>query len=225
MRGDGSLDALFTITSTNSLATNNVGFVDEPARGSNVRVRVGGSTDVAEAKVFIDIDFVNAGSTIAYTGWGTGDELITQFSDLDSDEELLPSFKNDRTDFAGVHNSDFTANETSDNVSPGSSFLTFDATAVTNYTIARMKEPWGPQANVSATDATSQSPVTAAYTRDAQNKIRVVVGQLSDDGNANRHVDIDMTPDFNIVPEPSSFALLAGLAGLGMAMTARRRRQ
>lgn len=221
-----NLDVRFTITGTddgtgNALATDNVFFDDVAARGSNMRVRVGGPSNVATALVFITIDLFETGTTDG-PFWGRSDDLITQFSDLDSDAG------SDRTDFGGVHFDDFSTQATADNVSPGSSLLVLDNSTVNNYSIARLATPWGPQANVSDQSASAQSPVTAAYTRAAKNSLRVVVGQLSNGtppDTANRHIDIDMTPDFTIVPEPSSFALLAGLAGLGMAMTARRRRQ
>ena len=222
------VDAVFTITNTddgsgNTLATNNVFFDDVAARGNNMRVRVGEgpSSQAVNAFVFITIDFFEAGTTNPFS-WDTGEELITQFSDIDSD------FGADRSDFAGVHGDDFSATATSDDITPGSSLLEFDNSSLftdANYSIAHLATPWSGQANVSATDPASQSPVTAAFTDDAKSSIRVVVGQLSNGPGASRHIDIDMTPDFDIVPEPSSFALLAGIAGLGMALTARRRRQ
>lgn len=221
-----ALDAVFTITSTDdgsasALPTSTVFFDTSAARGNNMRVRVGGdpSNRVADAFVFLTVEFFNSGTSTPYTGWAPGEELITQFSDLDSDAGF------DRTDFGGVHNADFTDQFTSDDVIPGTSLLITDGTTFTDYSVAYLDTPWGPEGNVTSTNPVPQSPVSTAFTRDAQNSIRMVVGQLSNGPAANRHIDIDMTPDFDIVPEPSSFALLAGIAGLGMALSARRRRQ
>lgn len=225
VRGDSSMDAVFTITDTddglgNLLPTSTVFFDDVAARGNNMRVRVGGdpANRVADATVFITIDLFNAGTNDPYTGFTTSDDLITQFSDLDSDTTF------DRTDFGGALTSEIDSQVLSDNITPGSSLLEFDTTSIPSYTIAHLEDPWSPKGNVVPTNEFAQSPVTAAFVRDAVTSLSVVVGQLSNGPTANRHIDIDMTPDFEIVPEPSSFALLAGIAGLGMALSARRRR-
>lgn len=213
----GALDAVFTITNTSNgssaLATSSVFFDTNPARGNNMRVRVG--PNVATAQVFIDIDFYVAGTfgttNQRYT-WNPGDTMTTQFSDLDSDAG------NNRSDFAGVHVDDYSVRSTAGSTS----LLEFDDTYITDYTVANLQTPWTPQANVSATDPLSQSPVTAAFLRDAQDTIRIVVGQRSAGDLANRHIDIDMTPDFEIIPEPSSIGFLIGLAGLGFVAARRR---
>ena len=209
------VDAVFTITNTDNglgslLPQNTVGFVTESARGNNMRIRVGGNSNnrVATAYVFITIDFFQAGTTNPYI-WGRSDELVTQFSDLDSD------FGQNRADFGGSHVNDYDSRNTSDNVVPGSSRLVFNDTEITDYSIAHLNTPWGPEGNVTNTSASAQSPVTASFTRDATNSIRIVAGQLSNGDVGNRHIDIDMTPDFTIVPESSSFGLILGLVGLG----------
>lgn len=152
----GLIDAVFTITGTTGIsATNNVAFVTEAARGNNMRVRVGGTTNVTNATVFINIQFVDAGTNDPFTGWLPGADLITQFSDLDSDAGF------DRTDFGGIQvgQPTFKNRANSDDITPGSSLLVFDTTSVAGYEIGRMATPWGPQGNVTATDAFSQSPV------------------------------------------------------------------
>ncbi len=218
----GALDAVFTITNTSTgsgtIATNQVAFVTESGRGSNMRVRVGVvSPFVTTAQVFIDIDFYVAGTfgtTNERYAWNPGDTMTTQFSDLDSDAG------SNRSDFAGVHVDDYTSRS----LAPGgTSLLEFDDTFITNYSVANLQTPWEPQGNVVGTDPVSQSPVTAAFLREAQDTIRVVVGQRSSGDTANRHIDIDMTPDFEIIPEPSSIGFLIGLAGLGLVGARRRR--
>lgn len=217
MSGNYNIDALFTITNTFGTQPSNVAFVTESARGNNMRVRVGASPQVTTAHVFITIQFVDAGTTNPFTGWLPGAQLITQFSDLDSD---IPA---DRTDFGGVAQLTYADRFTSDDITPGSSELLFDSTSVPGFDIARLQEPWGPQGNVTATDALSQSPVTAAFLFDATSTLNIVVGQISNGPTGNRHIDIDMTPDFEIIPEPSTYAAILGALALGVVFYRRRR--
>ena len=218
VRTDGgpAMDAIFTITGVTGASANNVAFVTEPARGNNMRVRVGGDSGVTTAAVFITINLVNAGTTDPYTGWSPDNTLITQFSDLDSDVGA------DRSDFGGVLTGQFTEVGTSDDVTPGSSLLDIvsNPSYAPGYTVGIMQTPWGPQENVIDTTAEAQSPVTAAFFFDARNTINVVAGQVSNGDVGNRHIDIDMTPDFIIIPEPAT----ALLGGLGMLLLLRRRR-
>jgi hypothetical protein len=212
---------VFTITNTtdgtSALPTSTVAFVDEAARGNNARVRVGGDplNRVEDAQVFVTIEFFETGTNTPYT-WAGTDDLVTQFSDLDSDLGF------DRTDFGGRLLSDYDTRATSDDISPGSSLLVFDDTTITNYSIAHLDTPWTPEGNVTSTTASAQSPVTASYTGTAASSIFLVVGQLSGGDEGNRHIDIDMTPDFTIVPEPSSYGFLLGLGAIA-AMGFRRR--
>ncbi|TVP80427.1 MAG: hypothetical protein EA353_03945 [Puniceicoccaceae bacterium] len=227
VRGDNSVDAVFTITATdngsgNPLTASQVAFVDESARGNNMRVRVGGGgNEVTNAQVFITVSFWDAGTFGTANAnpfsWAVGDELITQISDIDSD---VPS---DRSDFGGVHMADYKERYTSDAIAPGSSLLVFDDSTISDYGIAVMDQPWGPQDNVTDTSASAQSPVTAAFVSDAASEIRIVVGQLSNGDTGNRHIDVDMTPDFEIIPEVSSYGLILGLIGLGFVGVRRRR--
>lgn len=225
---DYNIDALFTITGTSAgnggpaLPTSTVAFVDEPARGNNMRVRVGGNPNnyVVDARVFITIQFVDAGTTNPFSGWSTGDQLITQFSDIDSD------FGQDRTDFGGLASSTYQRASSSDNLDPGSSLLTLDSSTVPGYDIYRMQTPWGPQINVFDTDDVSQSPVTGAFLLNAasltNSSFDLAVGQLSNGAEGDRHIDIDMTPDSVIVPEPSSTLLVGLTVTLGLGFRRRR---
>ena len=219
VRTDGgpAMDAIFTITGTSGVDSSRVAFVDESQRGNNMRIRVGISSPfVTNATVFITINLVNAGTTDPYTGWSRDSTLITQFSDLDSDVGA------DRSDYAGVLTGQFTEVRTSDSVNPGSSLLDIvsNPTYASGYTVGIMQTPWGPQENVFDTSQAAQSPVTAAFFFDARNTINVVAGQRSNGDVGNRHIDIDMTPDFIIIPEPAA----ALLGGLGMLILLRRRR-
>jgi len=81
--------------------------------------------------------------------------------------------------------------------------------------VGLLQVPWGPQGNVTSTDPVDQAPVTAAFLMNATSSFQLVVGQRAN-GNfpAYRHIDIDMTPDFNIIPEPSTYAMILGSLAL-----------
>ena len=219
------IDAIFTMTAATAngspLASSLVFFDSSPTanalRGNNMRLRVG--PDVSDARVFITITFVESGTDTPFVSWPVNAQLITQFSDLDSDAG------GDRSDFGGVESGTYDQPFSSNDVNPGSSLLVLDSATEPGYDIFRMQEPWGPKGNVIDTDAASQSPVTGAFlfnvTTGEAIAINMVGGQLSNNSEANRHIDIDMTPDFIIIPEPSS-ALLVVLAGLFGFMRRRR---
>lgn len=210
----GQMDALFTIYATQGLTPSTVFFDDtNPARGDNMRVRVG--PNVTNAQVFINIQLVNAGMSTTFTGWAAGDQLITQFSDIDSDAGA------DRTDFAGVSQFDYINDYSSNDADPGSSLLELDSTTIAGFDVFRLKTPWTSQGNVSSNDPVDQLPVTGGFVFDTTSSLSIVVGQFSNGAAANRHIDIDMTPDFTVIPEPSSF-LLVGMAMLGLGFYRRR---
>lgn len=210
----GTMDAIFTITGASGVSSSNLYFLDNVARGNNMRVII---ANVTSATVFITISLVNAGTSDPYTGWSIGETLISQFSDLDSDAGA------NRSDFAGARTSEFVDAQTSDNVTANSSLLDLftGPSYAPDYTVGILQTPWTAQGNVVSTSQAAQSPVTAAFSYDARNSIDIVLGQRSADGiNATRHIDIDMTPDFTIIPEPTT----ALLGGLGMLALLRRRR-
>jgi hypothetical protein len=210
----GQMDALFRITGTIGVSSpSNVYFSTAAARGDNMRVIV---ANVTNAQVFVNVQLVNSGTTTPFSGWSTGDQLITQFSDLDSDLNA------NRTDFAGVQQGTYLFDSSSDTVNPGSSLLELNTTAISGYDVFRLKQPWTSQDNVIATDPVSQSPVTGAFVFNANSSLNLVLGQFSVGSTATRHIDIDMTPDFTIIPEPSS-ALLVGMAAISFAVRRRRK--
>jgi hypothetical protein len=141
-----------------------------------------------------------------------GDSLRVQFDDLDSDVGF------NRADFAGMQTSQTT--QTALKQLAEITDLTVNKTLIANYTVGVLPEPYTAWGNVSSTDPYDQSPVTIGFNTFAST-INLVMG-VTGTGLGTRHVDIDMTPDFVMVPEPSTYALLLGVAALGYVASRRR---
>ncbi len=217
----GSVNALFTVVSSN-LNDNQFAFVPgEASRGDDARVRfdnITGITSEYNYHVEIKISFVDPDNGNAAVSFNSG-ELQVQFDDLDSHSDV------NLADYAGVLTSDIGAGEFSSNT-----ILESNTTLVSGATVGVLQSdgaglPYDSAGNVTGTDPLIQSPVTAGFTiadsAAALGEFTIVVGVTGTEFGT-RHVDIDMTPDFVIVPEASSYGLLLGL---GMIATVAMRRR
>jgi hypothetical protein len=208
--GINQIDAIFTVTDASIDSSSAIQFVDE-TRGDDVRVRFNKLTGT-DIWVKIAISFVQSGTTTAVdVAAVTGSDLVLQFDDLDSD------VGSNRADFAGLETSQIDAVALASNT-----LLQQDTSISSGYTIGHgIGTDWTSMDNVSNLDAISQSPVTIAF-ETTVSTLNIVLGVTGAD-SGDRHIDIDMTPDFTIVPEPSSYAFLIGIAAIGFVATRRRK--
>lgn len=210
--GVNFIDARFKFTGASVDDSSKIYFDDNVARGDDARLRLtkSGSADIW-AK--IQISFVKAGTSDAVNlPTLLGDSLRLQFDDLDSD------VGDSRADFAGLLTSQVALAELA-----GNTILTASTALMPGYTVGVLPDdgdglPYDSYGNVTTTDPIAQSPVTVGF--DSSNPTLDIVIGVTGTGTGNRHIDIDMTPDFTIIPEPSA-ALLCGLGGM---LLLRRRR-
>jgi len=217
--GGITVDALFTIKTTNMDENQFTFATTENARGDDARVRFSNITggSLYNKFVTIEVSFVNQSNGEAVS-FGAG-ELYTQFDDLDSEPGV------NLADYAGVQTSDFTTN-----VFASNTLLEADTALVSGSTVGILQgdgtsTPWNTASNVSDTGAIAQSPVTAGFTitgsAAAAGKFVMALG-VTGTQFGSRHIDIDMTPDFTIVPEPSTYALLLGAVAAFCVISRRR---
>lgn len=201
------IDALFTVNGASVDSGTSIFFDNNSARGDDVRIRFRKNSP-ADIWAKVSISFVKSGTSDSVdVAAVTNTALRLQFDDLDSD------VGSDRADFAGLLTSQIDGAELAINTD-----LILNTTLSTGYTVGVYPAPYDSKGNVTSTDPVAQSPVTAAF--DTRAAVLQLVLGVTGPANGNRHIDIDMTPDFVIVPEPSS-ALLCGLASF---LALRRRR-
>lgn len=214
----GTIDALYTIISS-TLAENQFDFVPgEADRGDDARVRFSNiSASPFNEHVRINIAFVDPDNSDSAVSFSAAD-LYIQFDDLDS----VPG--SDLADYAGVYDTDF------DQVTLSPDTLLLENTTfVPGATIGVLEGdgvglPYDSAPNMIGTDAETQSPVTIGFqiapASAAVGSFDFIVG-VTGTVPGSRHIDIDMTPDFQIIPEPSS----VGLLGLSLSILLLRRRR
>lgn len=210
--GAGQVDAIFEFVATSHDDEARISFVDEqPARGDDARIRIDKNGLSSDIWVQVDLTFESSihGSNFdvaAYTA-NTSDLLRVQFDDLDSDAGQ------NRADFAGM----LTSQIISTQLDPTSDIIS-DTALITDYTVGRYPGPsFTADPNVSSLDPADQAKVAIGFDTTAAT-ISFVAGVTGGQATGNRHIDLDMTPDF-IIPEPASLALL----GLGSLMMLKRR--
>ncbi|WPJ96014.1 hypothetical protein SH580_21605 [Coraliomargarita algicola] len=211
--GVNSIDAIFTVTAASVNNSSLIYFANEAGRGDDVRLRFK-KLSAASIWAKVSISFVQSGTlTAVNVASVTGDNLRVQFDDLDSD------VGSNRADFAGMQTSQTT--QTAVKQLAEITDLTVNYSLISGYTVGVLPGPFTPWGNVTSTDPYDQSPVTIGFNTIAP-VINLVMG-VTGTGQGNRHIDIDMTPDFVMVPESSAFALLIGAAALGFVACRRRR--
>ena len=217
--GVNSIYAIFTITDASHDNSSRIYFQSGSARGDDVRMIFdkGGSADIW-AKVSVQF-FDSASDIIVDVADLTGDSLRLQFDDLDS------NVGNSRADFAGLATSQIDESELASNTiltTTTSDSLIGEA----GYTVGVLPDdgdgaPYDSYGNITSTNPIDQSPVTVAF--DTTEAVLELILGVTGEGTGIRLIDIDMTPDFVIVPEPSSYALLIGALSLGFVSLRRRR--
>lgn len=211
-----AIDAIFEITDASVDDENKIAFVNETKRGDDARIRFEKSADESLIWAKVSISFVQSLTTTSVdVAQVTGSNLRIQFDDLDSDLD------SDRADFAGLETSQIDLTERAANTE-----LIIDTTLSAGYTVGLFPvDPttmnYDPQINISSIDPVDQSPVTIAFDTSVAT-INLVLGVTGPD-SGSRHIDIDGTPDFIIVPEPSSSVLLVGAVVFGLVSLRRRR--
>ncbi|WPJ97735.1 PEP-CTERM sorting domain-containing protein [Coraliomargarita algicola] len=208
--GVGVIDAIFTISDASVDDSSLIYFANEGARGDDARIRLEKNSS-ADIWVKISISFVLTGtSTAVDVADASGSDLRLQFDDLDSDVNA------NRADYAGLVTAEADLIELASNTE-----LVTNTSLHSGYSVGLYPSPYGPKGNITSTDAIAQSPVTIGFDSTAE-VLDIVVG-VTGSATGSRHIDIDMTPDFIIVPEPSSYALLIGAISLGFVSLRRRR--
>ena len=198
--GVNSIDAHFTITDASVNNNSLIFFEDSATRGTNARLRFLKNSS-ADIWARVSISFVDSVTSNAVdVNALTGDYFRLQFDDLDSD------VGRNRADFAGLANSDIDAAI----LDPGSE-LELNTTLQSGYTVGVLPQPYGPEGNVTGNTPADQAPVTVGFNTTSE-FLQVVLGVTGPD-TGSRHIHIDMTPNFVLVPEPST-ALLCGLSSL-----------
>ncbi|MDQ8208546.1 PEP-CTERM sorting domain-containing protein [Coraliomargarita sp. SDUM461003] len=213
--GINEIYAIFTITDASHNNSSRIYFQSGTARGDDVRMILdkGGAADIW-AKVSVQF-FDKATDQSVNVAAVTGDSLRLQFDDLDS------NVGNSRADYAGLQTSQILDSELASNT-----ILTQRTDLASGYTVGVLPDdgdgaPYDSYGNITSTNPVDQSPVTAAFDTTAE-ILNLVLG-VTGTGTGTRLIDIDMTPDFVIVPEPASFTLLIGALSLGFVSLRRRR--